>query len=335
MEYRGLGTTGLKISRLGFGGIPLQRLSRADAKSLLAAASDAGVNVIDTARGYSVSEELIGYSLKGRRRDWIVASKSMARTKRAILNDIHTSLKNIGTDYLDVYQIHNVRTENEWQQVTADDGALAGVRTAAEAGLVRHIGITSHSADMMAGAIESGHFVTMMLAYNIVEEDKKPIFKLAHERGLGTLAMKPLAGGVIADSQKALRYLVADDTVDCLLVGMDSPAQVIENAEALGAGPLTDDEENELREMAASLGQDFCRRCGYCQPCPEGIDISTVFLLESYYDRYELKGWAIDRYAGLPVQASLCAKCGECIQKCPYGLQIPEKLARAAGKLGA
>lgn len=334
MEYRALGGTGLKISRLGFGGIPLQRLSRAEAKTLLAAAADAGINFIDTARGYSVSEELIGYGLKGKRLDWLVASKSMARTKNAILDDIQTSLKNLDTDYLDLYQIHNVRTDGEWQQVLADDGALAGVLAAVESGFVRHVGITSHSADMMAAALESGHFSTMMLAYNIVEVDKRPIFELAHGRRVGTLAMKPLAGGVIPDAQKALRYLTADNIVDCLLVGMDSPAQVVENVAALEAGPLTDDEEGALCAVAASLGQDFCRRCGYCQPCPEGIDISTVFLLETYYDRYELKGWAMDRYAGLPAQASLCVECGECLDKCPYGLRIPERLARAAGKLG-
>lgn len=335
MEYRILGKSNLRISRLGLGGIPLQRTSAAEVVSLLSAAYDAGINFIDTARGYSVSEELIGQGLQSRRSSFVLASKSTQRTKEGILGDIKISLKNLRTDYLDLYQLHNVRTLAEWERVSAPDGALAGLLEAQQAGMIRHIGITSHSADMMAKALDSELFATIMFPYNVVENRNKQLFAAASRQGTGTLAMKPLAGGFIPEASRALRYLAGDANVDCILAGMASPAEIAANARALQDGPLTPGETQELENWAKEAGQEFCRRCGYCLPCPQGIDIPMVFLLEGYYDRYELQGWARDRYAALPVPGTACQACGQCAEKCPYGLPIPAKLARAAGKLGS
>ncbi len=335
MEYRILDKSNLQISRLGLGGIPLQRASASEVVTLLSAAYDAGINFIDTARGYTASEELIGQGLQSRRAAFVLASKSMQRSKEGILSDIRLSLKNLRTDYLDLYQLHNVRTQAEWEIVSAPDGALAGLFEAQQAGLVRQIGITSHSADMMAKALDSGLFATMMFPYNVVENHNKQLFATAHQKGMSTLAMKPLAGGFIPDAGQALRYLAANPNVDCILAGMASPAEIEANVRALQRGPLAPEEVQELENWAKQAGQEFCRRCGYCLPCPQGIDIPMVFLLEGYYDRYELQGWARDRYAALPVPGTACQACGQCEQKCPYGLPIPAKLARAAGKLGS
>lgn len=322
------------IFRLGLGGIPLQKESQDRVNDLIAAAHEHGLNFIDTARGYGASEALLGRALQGRRQHFVLASKSMAREREAMLRDIETSLRLLQTDYLDLYQLHNVRTRADWERVTAPNGALEALYLAREQGWIGAIGITSHSAEIMQTAIQSGLFASMMFPYNVVETGSSELFQAAAQQGLVTLAMKPLAGGLIP-AAAGLRWLAAQPAVDCLLVGMASAAEVAANVSALAQGPLTAEEEQELLAWASAAGQDFCRRCGYCLPCPQQIDIPMVFLLEGYYDRYELKDWARERYAALAVPASQCQACGQCQDRCPYQLPIPAKLARAAGKLAS
>ncbi|MDA8234689.1 MAG: 4Fe-4S dicluster domain-containing protein [Clostridia bacterium] len=182
-------------------------------------------------------------------------------------------------------------------------------------------------------ALDSGLFATMMFSYNVVENHNKGLFTHAHQQKIGTFAMKPLAGGFIPDARRALRYIAANPHVNCLLVGMSSPAEIEANVMALDEGPLAPEETRQLEQWAAQAGYEFCRRCGYCLPCPQGIDIPTVFLLEGYYDRYELQGWALERYRALSTPASACRNCGLCEVKCPYLLPITAKLAKADKKL--
>lgn len=333
MEHRQFGSTGLRVSRLGLGGIPVQRQTQEEVNALVAAALQAGINFIDSARGYGQSEQLFGQALAGKRSSFILASKSMQRTKEGILKDIQLSLANLQTDYLDFYQIHNVRSQAEWDAVTSPEGALQGLMEAKKQGLIRYIGFTSHSAEFLNQALQTGTYASMMFPYNVVEKQGKQLFADAHNKKVGTLAMKPLAGGFIQDSALGLRYLVGDDSLDCLLVGMGTAEEVQANVRALEQGPLNQEELSRLEAWAATAGKDFCRRCGYCGPCPQGIDIPGVFLMEGYYDRYELQGWAQERYAAMAVPATDCQNCGACVEKCPYDLPIPEKLAAAAIKL--
>ncbi|MFZ3171185.1 MAG: aldo/keto reductase [Carboxydocellales bacterium] len=335
MEFRHFPNSKLQISRLGLGGIPLQRVTASEVGLILATAREAGINFIDTARGYSVSEELLGQGLKSKRTDFVLASKSMQRSKEGILQDIKLSLTSLGTDYLDIYQLHNIRTQGDWEQVSAPDGALAGLIEAQQAGLILQLGVTSHSADTMAIILEQGQFASMMFPYNVIESQNKQLFATSQIKGTLTLAMKPLAGGFIPKASQAIRYLATDTNVDCILVGMGSHTEITANTKALEEGPLTLEETRELEAWAAQAGQDFCRRCGYCLPCPQGIDIPMVFLLEGYYDRYELQGWSQERYATLPVPGTACQACGQCEEKCPYGLPIAAKMARAAEKLSS
>lgn len=334
MEYRQIPGTELAISRLGLGGIPLQKETPAQVVELIAAAADHGINFIDTARGYGASEGLLGQALRKRRDRFLLASKSMARERETMLRDIEASLRELQTDYLDFYQLHNIRTRADWERVTAPGGALEALHIARERGWIRYAGITSHSAEMMALAIQSGLFASMMFPYNVVETASSGLFQNAARSGLLTLAMKPLAGGLVP-AAAGLRWLAADPQVHCLLVGMASPGEVAANTAALEAGVLSPEEEQDLWHWARAVGQDFCRRCGYCLPCPQQIDIPMVFLLEGYYDRYHLQDWARERYAALAVPASQCQACGQCQEKCPYQLPIPAKLARAAGKLAS
>ena len=334
MEYRILGKTGLKISRLGFGGIPIQRIDAEGTKTLMHQMKAAGVNFIDTARGYTVSEEYLGYALEGIREDFVIATKSMARTKDAMAADIDISLKNLRTDYIDLYQIHNA-TPEQLQQVVAPGGALEALQEAKAAGKIGHIGLTSHSLDTFKLALEMDWVETFMFPYNIVETQAEKLIKACAEKNIGFIDMKPLAGGAIEDATLALRYICANDNVTVVIPGMADPAELEQNiAAASNVSPLSADEKAKILEVRNQLGTQFCRRWNYCQPCAAGINISGAFLFDGYLQRYGLADWARSRYATMDKKASDCIGCGACEDRCPYHLPIREMLTKVAEHFG-
>lgn len=334
MEYRILGKTGLKISRLGFGGIPIQRIDAEGTKTLIHQLKDAGVNYIDTARGYTVSEEYLGYALEGIREDFVLATKSMSRTREAMAKDIETSLKNLRTDHIDLYQIHNPTTA-QLEQVVAPGGALEALLEAKAAGKVGHLGVTAHSLDTFKMALEMDWVETIMFPYNIVESQGQELIHQCAEKNIAFICMKPLAGGAIEDATLALRYICADDDVTVVIPGMAEPKELDQNLAAVSnTAPLTEEEKAKFQQVRDQLGTQFCRRCNYCQPCTVGISISNVFLFEGYLQRYGLADWAKDRYAGLEKKASDCVGCGACEDRCPYHLPIREMLKQAAKDFG-
>lgn len=334
MEYRILGKTGLKISRLGFGGIPIQRIDAEGTKTLIHQLKDAGVNYIDTARGYTVSEEYLGYALEGIREDFVLATKSMSRTREAMAKDIETSLKNLRTDHIDLYQIHNPTTA-QLEQVVATGGALEALLEAKAAGKVGHLGVTAHSLDTFKMALEMDWVETIMFPYNIVESQGQDLIHQCAEKNIAFICMKPLAGGAIEDATLALRYVCANDDVTVVIPGMAEPKELEQNLAAVSnTAPLTEEETAKFQQVRDQLGTQFCRRCNYCQPCTVGISISNVFLFEGYLQRYGLAGWAKDRYAGLEKKASDCVGCGACEERCPYHLPIREMLKQAAKDFG-
>ncbi|NLJ76537.1 MAG: aldo/keto reductase [Peptococcaceae bacterium] len=334
MHYRTLGKTGLEVSVVGFGGIPIQRVSAAEAVTIVHKALDRGINFFDTARGYTDSEEKLGSVLKTRRKEAIVATKSMARTKEGMAADIKKSLDTMGLEHIDLYQLHNVKSSAELDQVLSPDGALAALVEAKKAGLIGHIGITGHLKDFLLETLQVKEIETIQFPFNAVETVGVPaLLEKAGERGLGVIVMKPLAGGALQNSNLALRYILAH-TVTTVIPGMDSPEQVEANT-AVGSTllPLTADEKKILDEEAGTLGGEFCRRCEYCKPCSQGIDIPAVFLMDGYYTRYNLREWARDRYQGMATRVDACIECGECEERCPYNLPIRRMLADAATRL--
>ena len=334
MEYRILGKTGLKISRLGFGGIPIQRIDAEGTKTLMHQLKDAGVNYIDTARGYTVSEEYLGYALEGIREDFVLATKSMSRTREAMAKDIETSLKNLRTDHIDLYQIHNPTTA-QLEQVVAPGGALEALLEAKAAGKVGHLGVTAHSLDTFKMALEMDWVETIMFPYNIVESQGQELIHQCAEKNIAFICMKPLAGGAIEDANLALRYICANDDVTVVIPGMAEPKELQQNLAAVSnTAPLTEEEKAKFQQVRDQLGTQFCRRCNYCQPCTVGISISNVFLFEGYLQRYGLADWAKDRYAGLEKKASDCVGCGACEERCPYHLPIREMLKQAVKDFG-
>ncbi len=334
MEYRTLGKTGLKISRMGFGGIPIQKIDEEGTRKLLHEMMEKGVNYIDSARGYTVSEQYIGYGLEGIRDKFVLATKSMSRTKEAMAADIETSLGNFRTDYIDLYQVHNPSME-QLDQVMGEDGALEALMEARAAGKIGHIGLTAHSTEVFERALELDWVETIMFPYNIVEQQGAELIHKCAEKNIGFIVMKPLAGGAIEDASLALRYVCSNPDVTVVIPGMAEIHELEQNLDACSnTEPLTQEELKEMDKVREQLGTDFCRRCNYCAPCTVGINIPSVFLFAGYLQRYDLADWAKDRYSTLKVKASACIGCGKCEPRCPYHLPIREKLKKCARDMG-
>ena len=334
MEHRILGKTGLKISMMGLGGIPIQRIDAAGTRVLIEKLVDNGVNYIDTARGYTVSEQYLGEALAGLRDKFILATKSMARTKEAMEKDIVISLTNLKTDYIDLYQVHNPSLA-QLEQVVAEGGALEALLEARASGKIGHIGLTAHSEKVFEKALELDWVETIMFPYSLVETQGEELIKKCAEKNIGFIAMKPLAGGAIEDATVALRYIAANSAVSVIIPGMADISEFNQNLRAMNdSAPLTEDELAKIDAIRAQLGTQFCRRCGYCAPCSVGISIPSMFLFEGYLERYGLADWAHERYDSLEKTASDCIGCGICETRCPYNLPIRQMLKHTAKSFG-
>lgn len=334
MEYRELGKTGMKVSRIGFGGIPIQRVDQEKAKKLMLKLADEGINYIDTAKGYTVSEAYIGYALEGMRDRFILATKSMSRTRELMEKDIQTSMEALRTDYIDLYQVHNPNME-QLDTVIGEGGALEALLAAKEKGVIGHIGLTAHSVEVFERALQYDWVETIMFPYNLVEQQGAELIKQCREKNIGFIDMKPLAGGAIEDATLALRYICANDDVTIVIPGMAEESEIDQNIQAcLDHRELSDQELKQIQTIQKQLGSQFCRRCNYCAPCTVGISIPNVFLFAGYLERYNLEKWARERYASLDVKASACIACGACQTRCPYQLPIIDMLKKCAQEFG-
>lgn len=334
MQYTVLGKTGLKISRMGFGGIPIQKIDPEGTKKLMHSLLDAAVNYIDTARGYTVSEEYLGFALEGIRQHFVLATKSMSRDREGMAQDIETSLKNLRTDYIDLYQIHNPGIA-DLDKVCADGGALEALLEAKKDGKIGHLGVTAHTLEVFEKALALPWVETVMFPYNIVETQGQALIQRCREKNIGFICMKPLAGGALDDATLALRFVMQNPDISVVIPGMAEEAELAQNIAAVcDTSALTKEELDKIQEIRNDLGTEFCRRCNYCAPCTVGIPISGVFLMEGYLARYGLENWARTRYGGFAKTASDCIGCGVCETRCPYNLPIREMLKRAAKTFG-
>lgn len=331
MRKRILGRTGLEVTEVGFGGIPIQRVDAKQTKKLLDACLERGMNFLDSARGYTISETLIGQAIEGKRDQWIIATKSTARDYESMKADVEISLNNLKTDYIDLYQFHFVKTEAELNMILSEDGAYKALLEAKAAGKIKHIGITSHSVDVLELALQKDRFETIQFPYNPVESQGEAIFEKAKAQNVGVILMKPIAGGAIQKGEVSIKYVLNNPNVTVAIPGMDSLEQVEKNT-AVAKAPLTLSKEDldEIKAIKDELDGGFCRRCNYCAPCTQGIDIPSQFVLEGYLMRYNLEDWANDRYQGLKIKADNCIQCGDCETRCPYDLPIGEMMQRVS-----
>lgn len=334
MIKRILGKTNFEIGVIGFGGIPIQRLPEDKAVSIVKMSLENGVNFIDSARGYGESERLIGQALENHNKKCYIATKSMARSYESMKRDLEISLNNLGCGVIDLYQFHLVKNKEQLDKIMGPEGAYKALKEAQEQGLVKEIGITSHDYDLINLALDTDYFSTIQFPYNIVESQGEALFKKAAEKNVGVIIMKPMAGGALDNGDLAIRYILENPNVSVVIPGMDDEKQVLEN---INAGkeivPLTDEDKKAIEKIKTELGTKFCRRCGYCLPCPQGIDIPAAFLMEGYFTRYDLTEWAQTRYDSMPHKASECLECGACEPRCPYDLQIRDMLKDVALKM--
>ncbi len=310
-------------------------ISPAEARDVIDASLAGGINIADTAEGYGDSEIKLSYALKRARDRFIMATKSPSRTARDMEKSIDHSLARFETDYIDIYQVHALQSSEQLQKILAPGGALEALQQAQQAGKVRFIGVTGHRPSVLVEAIKTGEFDTVMAPINVVDrESEEALLPLARKMDIGIIAMKPVCGGTLDDPALGIRFCL-NATTDNVLVGMKTVAEVEANLEtANNFEPLSSLEEDELLENASQLGNAFCRRCEYCQPCPEAIKIPKILWLANYHRRYATRDpWTEDEYRALSATAADCQECGECEEKCPYDLPIRQMLKEADAEL--
>ena len=325
-----LGRTELMVSAVAFGGIPIQRLSEDDAVAVVRHCLDRGVNFIDTANGYTTSEAWIGKAIAARREGLIIATKSGARTGDGVREHLALSLERLGVETIDLYQFHGVSTSEMYEQTLASGGPLDVLREAQAAGKVRHIGITSHSLEIATKAVQSDQFETIMFPVNFVaNEEAEKLIPVAEEHDVGFIAMKPMGGGMLENAPIAFKYLRRFSNV-IPVVGIQRTEEIDEIVAVMeGPAEMTTSEEAEMIRIKEELGTRFCRRCNYCQPCPQEIPISVVLTFESFVKRMPVERLLSGGLARVMEAAETCLKCGECETKCPYGLPIREMIDEA------
>lgn len=329
MEKVRLGRTNLIVTKLGWGGIPIQRAEETQAVSVIRAAVDMGVELLDTARGYTNSEHKVGLALQGIDKPVILSSKSPERTDK-IYDQVHESLKQLQVKKIHIYHLHNVSKFEDYEKVMSPGGAFEGLQRARDEGLIEHIGLTSHSLDVLERVLAENRVEVIMTCYSFLEpEAANKILPLARAKDVGVLTMKPFSGGVIEEAGPALRFVLS--TPDIVPIpGSETVERARENwkvfKEGLPDHKLTEEDQARIKQVRQEFNRQFCRRCDYCQPCSQNINIQMAMGLRAVIKRFphEEVGWIKD----VIEKARNCTECGECLPRCPYQLPIPELIKK-------
>lgn len=320
---RRLGKTNLEVTIVGFGGIPIQLETEENAIAAVRRCYDLGVNFFDTARGYSNSEERIGKALEGR--PCIIATKSGDRDPEAVYQDVLRSLQNLRRDRIDLYQLHGVNDDEELEGALAPGGALEGLLRARDEGKIAHIGITGHRRETLVNAVrQCQEFATVQVPFNLVETELlDTLLPLCQERDVGTIAMKPVGGGNFTNPPLALKWCL-NQPISTAIPGMANVQEVEEDLAVASDPTITPEEREQLELMRSELDQRTCRRCRYCEPCPNGVQIGMLLHGRSIVRRMGPQRWIEWGALDIIASAEKCTECGECLPKCPYHLPIPE-----------
>jgi len=325
MKQVKLGKTGIEVNRLGFGGIPIQRVSEEQAVDAVLYAIEKGIDFIDTSRMYTTSETRIGKALSQTAKKPVIATKSFGRTADAIRKDVEISLRELQRDVIDIYQCHSINTVEEYLKITAKDGAYDGLVKTREEGLIRHTGITSHSLDVLERAMDDDLFETIMVCFSFLEPAaKEKVIPKALAKDVGILVMKALSGGVIEAAEPALKWALGHPET-LVLAGVESRDLIDQNWSIFqGSWELTNSDRKTIDEIFREYDKIFCRRCDYCLPCPSEIPIQFVLGAKTFLKRMGIGALKVPIFTSLWEKAENCLECGQCVTRCPYGLPIPE-----------
>ncbi len=325
MERVVIGRTGIEAYRLGLGGIPIQRVSEDQAVETVLHAIQRGVDFIDTSRAYTTSERRIGLALKQTDKKVILASKSHNKTAQGVRSDLEMSLKELRRDFIDIYQCHFVKDEVEYREVVSPGGALESLRKAKEEGLIGHIGITSHSLDVLDRSLDDELFDTIMVCFSFLEPlAREKIIPKALAKNVGVITMKPFSGGFIENAPLALKFALSHRGI-LVIAGVEHKDLFEENWQVFQEGqPLTEREKKEIEEIQKRYEKVFCRRCDYCQPCSEEIPIQVILGIRSMAKRMGQRVLKGGRHREAIDKARNCTACGVCKERCPYQLPISD-----------
>jgi predicted aldo/keto reductase-like oxidoreductase len=355
VNKRRLGRTNLQVSQVGFGGTWIAEVPAQEAVAVVRRAFELGINYFDTARWDGDSEEKIGEAIEDVRSQCVIATKTGNRTRRESMDDFKVSLKNLRTDHLDILQLHGIDDQKTLRKAMAEDGSLQTCKEARREGLVDFIGITGHKPAVLAEAVASGEFDTVLVPLNVVTRQAiETLLPVAKAHDVGVVAMKPLSAktsnlitclyqpslslvseepelkallGESAAEQVAslLRFALSQD-IASVIPGLRSISEV-EVAAKAGAN-YTGLTLEEQQHFCADLGGDWCRDCGACMPCPQNINIPAALRFQDFASIYGLTEWAGRLYGGLEVKADKCSGCGECEPKCPHKLPLQNRLKK-------
>ncbi len=314
------------VPRNGFGALPIQRISDSDAVKLIRKALDAGMYYFDTARFYTDSEAKLGQALKGRRSEVIISTKTGAKDADGFWRDLETSLGLLQTDYVDLYQFHNPPFCPKPGDGT---GLYEAMLEAVRQGKVRHIGITNHAIAIAREAVESGLYETLQFPFSYLASDEEvELVKFTREHNMGFIAMKGLAGGLINHAATAYAYLAQYDHV-VPIWGIQRESELDEFISFNDNPPRLDDTMRARIEAdRRQLSGDFCRGCGYCQPCPAGIEIESCNRMSLFLRRAPLSVYLTEEFNEKMKKIDGCLNCHTCTDRCPYHLDTPTLLRR-------
>jgi len=319
-----LGRTGLIVEKNGFGCLPIQRIDQKDAVYLLHKAFDGGMTFFDTARAYSNSEEKVGAAFSHMREKIVLATKTGAQTADAMWRDLETSLKTLGTDYIDIYQFHNPAF---CPKPGGADGLYDAALEAKKQGKIRHISITNHRLAVAHEAIDSGLYDTLQFPFSYLSGAKElELVDKCRAHNMGFIAMKALAGGLIRDGFTAAAFMATQEDV-VPIWGVQHEWELDQFLAAVKEDiPLTDERRATIEKDRAELSGEFCRGCGYCMPCPAGIEINSCARMALMLRRAPAAAWLTEDWQKKMKKIEGCLECGQCAAKCPYGLDTPKLL---------
>lgn len=321
-----LGKTEITVNKDGFGALPIQRISTEDAAKLVRRAYESGMDFFDTARAYTDSEEKVGIALKDVRDKVIIATKTGAQNADGFWKDLETSLHNLQTDHVDIYQFHNPPF---CPKPGGEDGLYDAILAAKSQGKVRHIGITNHRLHVAKEAIASGLYETIQfpLCYLATEKDLE-IVELSRKADMGFIGMKSLSGGLITNVKAAAAFAAQFDNV-VPIWGIQREKELDDFLAYIDEFPVMDDEiRSFIEQEKINLAGDFCRSCGYCLPCPMEIDIPQCARMSQLIRRAPSAGFLKPEWQEKMGKIRDCIGCGHCKSKCPYGLNTPELLKK-------